>query len=138
YGMLQESVEDPEIGNLLCALYSIPLPGDTNDDCKTEYMAGTPRSGRADLFDIFLTGIVLKNPFAIQTKNGAMTLPPGFNVNRPQNPAINVPGVVSGVVPAEMIRINTDIKGDLCHPTPQRLGVLAGDAWGFPNGRRLM
>jgi hypothetical protein len=53
-------------------------------------------------------------------------LPAGFNVNQP-----------SGVVPAEMIRINTAISGDTCHPTPQRLGILAGDACGFPNGRRL-
>ena len=36
-----------------------------------------------------------------------------------------------------MIRINTNIKGDLCSPTPSRLGVLGGDACGFPNGRRL-
>jgi hypothetical protein len=55
-----------------------------------------------------------------------MVLPANFNVNRP-----------AGVVPAEMIRINTAIKGDLCTPTPSRLGVLGGDACGFPNGRRL-
>ncbi len=30
-----------------------------------------------------------------------------------------------------------DIKGDLCSPTPSRLGILGGDACGFPNGRRL-
>jgi hypothetical protein len=35
-----------------------------------------------------------------------------------------------------MIRINTMISGDLCAPTPSRLGVLGGDACGFPNGRR--
>ncbi|MEZ4674170.1 MAG: DUF4331 domain-containing protein [Caldilineaceae bacterium] len=124
--ILQKSVEDPEIGNLLCALYGVPLPGDTNDDCKTEFTAGTPRSGRGDIFDIFLTGMVLANPFTIVTADGNTTLPSGFNVNQP-----------AGVVPAEMIRINTDIKGDLCSPTPSRLGVLGGDACGFPNGRRL-
>jgi hypothetical protein len=39
-----------------------------------------------------------------------------------------------GVRPSEMIRLNTDIP-----PTaaPARLGVLAGDTAGFPNGRRL-
>ena len=39
-----------------------------------------------------------------------------------------------GVKPAEMLRLNTDIN-----PTanPSRLGVLAGDTAGFPNGRRL-
>ena len=38
------------------------------------------------------------------------------------------------VVPAEMLRLNTGVK-----PTakPNRLGVLAGDNAGFPNGRRL-
>jgi hypothetical protein len=85
-----------------------------------------PRSGRGDIFDIFLQGIVLENPFTIQTQNGPLTLPSGFNVNRPAN-----------VQPAEMIRINTMIKGELCKPEPSRLGILGGDACGFPNGRRL-
>ncbi len=44
-------------------------------------------------------------------------------LNQPANPT-----------PAEMLRLNTSIK-----PTasPNRLGVLAGDKAGFPNGRRL-
>ena len=125
--ILQKAVEDPELGNLLCGLYGVPLPGDTNDDCATEFTAGTPRSGRGDIFDVFLTGMVLANEFTISTANGPMTLPAGFNVNQP-----------AGVQPAEMIRINTAIKGDLCAPVPSRLGVLGGDACGFPNGRRLM
>ena len=125
--LLQRSVEDPEVGRLLCSLYGVPLPGDANKDCSTEVTFGTPRSGRGDIFDIFLTGMVLNKPFTIQTKNGPVTLPAGFNVNRP----------AGSVRPAEMIRINTDIKGDLCKPTPSRLGVLGGDACGFPNGRRL-
>jgi hypothetical protein len=124
--ILQKSVEDPEVGNLLCALYGVPLPGDNDKDCKTEFTFGEIRSGRGDIFDIFLTGIVLAKEFTIQTKDGPLTLPAGFNVNRPAN-----------VVPAEMIRINTDIKGKLCAPKPSRLGVLGGDACGFPNGRRL-
>jgi hypothetical protein len=123
--ILQKSVEDPEVGNLLCALYGVPLPGDSDDDCSTDLMSGVPRSGRGDIFDIFLTGMVITNEFTIQTAGGPFTLPAGFNVNRP-----------AGVVPAEMIRINTAIAGDLCAPTPSRLGVLAGDACGFPNGRR--
>ena len=49
----------------------------------------------------------------------------------------NGKGHVRAVRPAEMIRINTDIKGNLCAPVPSRLGVLGGDACGFPNGRRL-
>jgi hypothetical protein len=127
YALLQESVEDPEVGNLLCGLYGVPLPGDTGGDCDTNYTSGTPRTGRGDIFDIFLTGMVLENPFTITLADGTTTtLPAGFNVNRP-----------AGVVPAEMIRINTNISGSLCAPEPQRLGVLAGDACGFPNGRRL-
>jgi hypothetical protein len=124
--LLQNSVEDPEVGNLLCALYGVPLPGDSDSNCSTEFTVGTPRSGRGDIFDIFLTGMVLANPFTINTASGPVTLPAGFNVNRP-----------AGVRPADMLRINTAISGDLCAPTPSRLGVLAGDACGFPNGRRL-
>ncbi len=127
YSALQESVEDPEIGNLLCALYGVPLPGDTDDNCVTEYTPGDARSGRGDIFDIFLTGMVLENPFTITLADGSsLELPAGFNVNRP-----------ASVVPAEMIRINTTISGSLCAPEPSRLGVLGGDACGFPNGRRL-
>jgi hypothetical protein len=126
YDLLQESVEDPEVGNLLCALYGVPLPADADDDCDTEYTPGVPRTGRGDIFDIFLTGMVLANPFTINTAGGPVELPAGFNVNQP-----------AGVVPAEMIRINTAISGDLCAPVPSRLGVLGGDACGFPNGRRL-
>lgn len=125
--ILQKSVEDPELGNLLCALYGVPLPGDSDDDCATEFTEGTPRSGRGDIFDIFLQGMVLDAPFTIETAAGPTELPAGFNVNRPD-----------GAVPAEMIRINTAISGDTCAPTPSRLGVLGGDACGFPNGRRLM
>lgn len=126
YNLLQKSVEDPELGNLLCALYAVPLPGDTGADCDTDFTPGNVRSGRGDIFDIFLQGMVLASPFTIQTATGPMQLPAGFNVNRPAN-----------VVPAEMIRINTDISGNLCSPSPSRLGVLGGDACGFPNGRRL-
>ncbi len=124
--ILQKSVEDPEIGRLLCALYGVPLPGDTNQDCSTEVTTGTPRSGRGDIFDIFLTGFKLAAPFTVKTAGGDVELPVGFNVNQP-----------AGAVPSEMIRINTDIKGDTCSPTPSRLGILGGDACGFPNGRRL-
>ncbi|RME52553.1 MAG: DUF4331 domain-containing protein [Caldilineae bacterium] len=136
YNLLQKSVEDPEVGNLLCGLYGVKLPGDTDNDCKTEFTPGSPRTGRGDIFDIFLTGMVLENPFTITKKDGSkMELPKGFNINRPNNPNITSP--VPGVTPAEMIRINTGISGELCAPTPSRLGILGGDACGFPNGRRL-
>lgn len=126
YGNLQQYVEDPMLGNLLCGLYGVPLPGDTDSNCKTEFQAGSPRTGRADIFDIFLQGMVTAAPFTINTAGGQVTLPAGFNVNRPE-----------GVRPAEMLRLNTAIAGDTCAPQPSRLGVLGGDACGFPNGRRL-
>src|SRR5262249_49490485 len=46
-------------------------------------------------------------------------------------PGLNQP---SGVRAAEMLRLNTDIAPVAA---PARLGVLAGDTAGFPNGRRL-
>ena len=46
-------------------------------------------------------------------------------------PNLNQP---PGVKPSEMLRLNTDV---LPTASPQRLGVLAGDVQGFPNGRRL-
>jgi hypothetical protein len=46
-------------------------------------------------------------------------------------PGLNQP---RGVRPAEMIRLNTSIPPS---KSPNRLGVLAGDKAGFPNGRRL-
>ncbi len=126
YSTLQPSVEDPELGSLLCGLYGIPLPGDSDSNCSTEFITGTVRSGRGDIFDIFLQGMELANDFTIETGTGTMTLPAGSIINRP-----------AGVVPAEMLRINTDIKGSICAPTPNRLGLLGGDICGFPNGRRL-
>jgi hypothetical protein len=46
-------------------------------------------------------------------------------------PGLNQP---AGVKPAEMLRVNTAIP----HATsPNRLGVIAGDTQGYPNGRRL-
>jgi len=46
-------------------------------------------------------------------------------------PGLNQP---SGVKASEMLRLNTDI---LPVANPSRLGVLAADTQGFPNGRRL-
>ncbi len=126
--LLQESVEDPELGNLLCLLYGVPLPRDTGLDCDTDYT--TPGSGRADIFEIFLTGIKTGAVFTITTPAGPVALPANTNVN--QFSAVSAQ-------PAEMIRLNTALRpGELCAPTPNyQFGLLAGDACGFPNGRRL-
>ncbi len=115
--LLQRSVLDPELQRLLKALYGVPNPG----------------PNRLDLQAIFLTGLKTTKPFTINTAGGPVTLPAGTNVNQP-----------SGVQPAEMLRLNTaapfrpGVEGSVCAPTPNyQLGLLGGDACGFPNGRRL-
>jgi hypothetical protein len=117
--LLQKSVLDPELQRLLKALYNVPNP-----------TADPPNQPRNDILSIFLTGMKTTKPFTIQTANGEVMLPADFNVNQPTP--------TGGVRPAEMIRLNTNIKGDLCKPDPDyELGLLGGDACGFPNGRRL-
>src|SRR5205814_664638 len=99
--LLQKSVEDPEAARRLCGLYGIPLPDDAVKNCEPDgFNPDVPRSGRGDIFDIYLKGMVLANSFTIITANGPVTLTAPYTINRP-----------SGVQPAEMIRINTDIKG---------------------------
>jgi hypothetical protein len=68
----------------------------------------TPTDGRADLVAVLLTGI---------------KLPDG------------TPFTYTGETRADLLRLNTAVP-----PTanPDRLGVLAGDLQGFPNGRRLV
>jgi hypothetical protein len=46
-------------------------------------------------------------------------------------PGLNQP---PGVTPSEMLRLNVAIAPS---PSPNRFGVLGGDAAGFPNGRRV-
>ena len=115
--LLKKSVLNPELQNLLQGLYGVPHPA----------------GDRTDLLAIFLTGMKTTKPFTIQTPTGPLTLPAGTNVNQPAN-----------VQPAEMIRLNTaapfrpNTPGTLCKPKPDyALGLLGGDACGFPNGRRL-
>lgn len=68
----------------------------------------TPPAPRNDLVAIFLTGVK--------------------DLNQPAN-----------VKPSEMIRLNTAIKPKVNDPNKQnRLGLLAGETDGFPNGRRLV
>jgi hypothetical protein len=71
------------------------------------YGIETPEPPRNDLVSIFLTGIE--------------------DVNQPAN-----------VQPAELLRLNTSIPPTGTDPNAQnRLGLLAGENDGFPNGRRL-
>jgi hypothetical protein len=115
--LLSKSVYEPEVGTLLNALYGVPLPEGVRDD----------------LVAIFFTGMVTSKDFTLITPDGEVTIPPGTNVNRPET-----------VRPAEMIRLNVaepfrpGVEGSLCSPEPNyQLGLLGGDACGFPNGRRL-
>ncbi|HBY98722.1 MAG: DUF4331 domain-containing protein [Ardenticatenaceae bacterium] len=113
--LLASSVLTPELQTLLNALYGVPNPG----------------KPRTDLVEIFLTGIQTDQPFAIHTPGGDVTLPAGTVVNKPTKSA--------AIQPAEMLRLNTAFRpGTHCAPTPNyQLGLLGGDACGFPNGRRL-
>ncbi|PPK95946.1 uncharacterized protein DUF4331 [Kineococcus xinjiangensis] len=88
---------------------------------ETIYDVPAPATPRNDLVEVFLTGISRdgNGPAAIEADLNAHTLNAG----------------VTTAVPSEQLRLNMAVP-----PTadPKRLGVLAGDLAGFPNGRRLV
>jgi putative cell wall-binding protein len=92
-GQFLEYVTDPEVPELIEAIYGIPAPA-------------TPRE---DLVSVFLTGVEGVNSLAVNQD-------------------------VDQVAPGEMQRLNMSIPPS---DNPDRLGVIAGDNAGFPNGRRL-
>lgn len=98
---LVKRVTDPEVPKLLEAIYGIKAPP----------------APRADLVEIFLTGIAKGNG-PIKADLNSQTL------NRDAR----------RLRPAEMLRLNMAVPPA---KDPNRLGVLAGDLQGFPNGRRL-
>ncbi|MGI8946411.1 MAG: DUF4331 domain-containing protein [Ornithinimicrobium sp.] len=102
-GAVLDKVLDPELAQLIEAIYGIPAPE-------------TPRE---DIQQIFLTGIA-KSTGPIQADLNSQVL--------------NGDVEADAFVPSEMLRLNLTVP-----PTaePSRLGVLAGDLQGFPNGRRL-
>ena len=71
---------------------------------------GTAGTQRADLVSVFLTGVDGVNTLAVNQDN-------------------------AGVTPSEMLRLNMSTP---VTENPDRLGVIGGDAQGFPNGRRLI
>ncbi len=78
-----------------------------------------PTMGRVDLVRVFLTGV------------------PGLNrppvVADPDDPSAGL-----GAVPSELMRLNTAIPATSpTSPGYSRLGVIAGDLGGYPNGRRV-
>lgn len=105
-----DKVLDPIVPKLIEKIYKVPAPA-------------TPRN---DLFEIFLTGICKE----CKAPDGNVALPIDLN-----SQMLNKDGKKGGDFrPSEMLRLNMSIA-----PTanPNRLGVLAKDLAGFPNGRRL-
>lgn len=86
------------------------------------YGLTAPATPRRDLFEIFLTGIGNSAP----VPGGA---PIQANLNAHVLNADAAP-----FVPSEQLRLNMSIPSTA---SPNRLGVLAADLQGFPNGRRL-
>jgi hypothetical protein len=78
-----------------------------------------PTSGRVDLVRVFLTGVP-----------GATRPPVQAD---PDDPSAGL-----GAVPAELLRLNTAVPATAPgEPGYSRLGVIAGDLGGYPNGRRV-
>jgi hypothetical protein len=96
-------VQKPELPQLMKALYNIPVPAEP----------------RADLVEVFLTGV--------STKSG----PVAVDLN---SQLLNRDVKAANFKPAEELRLNMSVP-----PTssPNRMGVVGGDNAGFPNGRRL-
>jgi hypothetical protein len=84
------------------------------------YQIKAPDTPRDDLAEIFLTGVT--------TKAGG---PIKADLNSQLN---NADVYAKDFVPSEMLRLNMSV---MPAAQPNRLGVLAGDTQGFPNGRRL-
>jgi hypothetical protein len=84
------------------------------------YKIPAPQGQRDDLAEIFLTGITKKL---------------GAQINADLNSQVNNADVDARKFrPSEMLRLNMMIDPNA---NPNRLGLLAGDTQGFPNGRRL-
>ena len=102
----------PELTAVANALYDVlATPNTTN---------------RSDLVAILLTGLDIPN---------SAVVPGGLHYTR------------TGSTKADMLRVNTGIKpnsqgacvfGQPANTGPSRLGAIAGDLCGFPNGRRLL
>ncbi|MDQ6873853.1 MAG: DUF4331 domain-containing protein [Actinomycetota bacterium] len=103
-------VTSPEVPMLIQSIYGLKAPA-------------TPRN---DLVEIFLTGIATKAP----TLDGSKA-PIQADLN---SQVLNKDVVAKSFVPAEELRLNMAVP---VTRSPSRLGVLAKDFQGFPNGRRL-
>jgi Domain of unknown function (DUF4331) len=109
-------VLDPILPKLIQGVYGVPAPP----------------TNRNDLFEIFLTGISKAN--AGVDGDPAVVLNADLNSQSLNADAQAARGAGVPFRPSEMLRLNMAVP-----PTanPNRLGVLAADFAGFPNGRRL-
>lgn len=103
-----DKVLEPILPALIEKIYGIPAPA-------------APRN---DLFEIFLTGICK----TCAGPDGNVALPIDLNSQQLNKDK------AAKFQPSEMLRLNMSIASA---SQPNRLGVLAGDTQGFPNGRRL-
>ncbi len=119
-------------------LYNATLPG--SDGSRREYIQGSasrpvepvalinllyppvfdaPTMGRVDLVRVFLTGVPGLNRFPFMMDPMDPTAP-------------------AGSAPADLLRLNLGIPATTVgSPGFSRLGVIAGDLGGYPNGRRV-
>jgi hypothetical protein len=84
------------------------------------YKIQAPPGPRNDLAEIFLTGVTTKGGGPIKTDLNSQLNNTDVNANK--------------FVASEELRLNMSVTPNA---KPNRLGVLAGDIQGFPNGRRL-
>jgi hypothetical protein len=84
------------------------------------YNVPAPKTPRNDLVEIFLTGITTKAGGPIKADLNSQLNNKDVNARRFR--------------PSEMLRLNLGVP---ITANPNRLGVLANDLQGFPNGRRL-
>jgi hypothetical protein len=111
-----DKVLDPILPKLIKGVYGVPAPP----------------TKRNDLFEIFLTGISKAN--AGVDGDPAKVLNVDLNSQSLNADAQSARGSGVGFRPSEMLRLNMGVAPAA---SPNRMGVLAGDVAGFPNGRRL-
>ena len=111
-----DKVQDPILAKLLKAIYGVNVPP-------------APRN---DLSEIFLQGISKANS-GVGPGDPATVLPVDLN-SQDLNADASTSRGGAAATPSEMLRLNMSVP---VAATPNRLGVLAGDVQGFPNGRRL-
>ena len=125
-GALLGEVQDPEVPRLIEGVYKIPNPNKLPNPAAAK---------RNDLVATFLTGFS-ERAFAGTTFGGAAK---GNGVNANLNSLdLNAVQPSDGVKPAEYLRLNVNVPPTAANNAKfSRLGAVAGDLAGYPNGRRL-